>query len=114
MKTYEGKYEPTLIYTSFKREIALVRRYGIEKHGNSEDWPSTDPVEHFNAIERHIDLHIDGEFFDTQSGLYHLSHAAATLMFEIERLYRLKREEDGLPPIALHPRGRLAENKSMR
>ena len=86
MKVSEGKYEPTLVYVSFIEEIARVRRYGIEKHDNSEDWRTTPIVDHFDAMLRHINAHIDGEILDPESGLMHLSHAAANIMFEIERV----------------------------
>ena len=86
MKKPEGKYEPTLVYTSLIKAIARVRRYGIEKHGDSEDWRSTTPVQHYDAALRHLYAVIDGEELD-ESGLPHLAHCLTTLMFELERKY---------------------------
>ena len=86
MKSYEGKYGPVLVYTSFIKAIARVRRFGIEKHGNSEDWRTTPEVDHYNAMERHIREARDGNAFDDESHLLHLAHAATCIMFEIERL----------------------------
>ena len=85
-KNDSNKYEPTLIYTSLIRAIAVVRKYGAEKYGSTEDWRTTPPTNHFNAMQRHINAHLDGEMRDRESGLLHLAHLASTVMFEIERL----------------------------
>lgn len=87
MKTSEGKYEPTLVYTSLIKFVAKVRRFGINKHDNSEDWRTTEPIKHFDAAIRHINEHLDGHPIDEQSGEPVLAHAVCNLMFEIERLY---------------------------
>lgn len=84
-KKFEGKYEPTLVYASLIRLVAKVRRFGIEKHGNSEDWRTTTPVQHYDAALRHIFAHVEGETLDPESGLPHLAHAVTSLMFELER-----------------------------
>lgn len=86
MKVSEGKYEPTLVYTSLIKYTSTVRRYGIEKHDNSEDWRTTEPVAHYDAALRHLYAVIDGEELD-ESGLPHLAHCITNLMFELERKY---------------------------
>jgi len=91
-KKPEGKYEPSLVYTSCIKEVAKVRRFGIDKHGASEDWLTTEPIQHYDAVLRHVYAIIDGEEKDPESGLLHLAHAITGLMFEIERLDRLNRE----------------------
>ena len=85
-KKPEGKYEPTLVYTSLIRNIARVRRFGTDKHSNSEDWRTTPEAEHFKAMLRHIYEAMDGEPYDEESHLLHLAHAACNIMFEIERI----------------------------
>lgn len=82
-KKFEGKPEPTLVYSELIEAIARVRRYGIEKHGTSEDWRSTPRVLHFDAMLRHVYAYMRGEDKDVESGLPHLWHAAANIMFEI-------------------------------
>jgi hypothetical protein len=82
----EGKYQPTLLYPSFIRAVAKVRQYGINKYGKSEDWRTTEPIRHFDALIRHVLAHMEGEYTDKESGLPHLYHAAANIMFEIERI----------------------------
>lgn len=84
-KKPENKYRPSLVYTSCLTAMAKVRQYGIEKHGSSEDWRTTEPIQHFDAAIRHIRAHLDGEAFDEGSGEPHLAHAMTNLMFEIER-----------------------------
>lgn len=86
-KQNEGKPEYTLVYKSLMEGVAKVRRFGIEKHGNSEDWRSTESVRHYDALLRHIFAFIEGEEFDKESGLSHLYHAATNIMFEIETNY---------------------------
>jgi hypothetical protein len=86
-KKDEGKAEPTLVYYSMIRGLALVRKYGIEKYGKSEDWRSTPSIRHFDALLRHVYAYMSGEAEDVDSGLSHLYHAAANIMFEIERRY---------------------------
>lgn len=84
-KKPENKYRPSLVYTSCLVAMAKVREYGIKKHGSSEDWRTTEPIQHFDAAIRHIRAHLDGEAFDEGSGEPHLAHAMTNLMFEIER-----------------------------
>jgi hypothetical protein len=84
-KKDEQKPEPSLVYKSLIDGIAKVRKYGIEKYGRSEDWRTTPSVKHFDAMLRHILAFMNGEWTDSASGLSHLYHAAANIMFEIER-----------------------------
>jgi len=86
-KKDEGKYEPTLVYPSFIRALATVRRYGINKHGSSIDWRTTPPVDHYDAMGRHLNAILAGEEFDSVSGMPHLWHLGANVMFEVERDY---------------------------
>jgi hypothetical protein len=90
-KNEEGKAEPTLVYWSMIEGLARVRAYGIKKYGKSEDWRTTKSIRHFDAALRHIFAALCGEERDEQSGLPHLYHAAANIMFEIERRYGQQR-----------------------
>lgn len=84
MKNNEGKYKPTLIYKSFIEALANVRQFGVDKHGNKEDWRTTNSILHYDACLRHIYAALDNEELDKESGLLHLAHAACNLMFLIE------------------------------
>ena len=85
MKKPEGKYEPTLVYSSLIKLIAKRRRYGIDKHGSSEDWRTTPESAHHDAMMRHLLADIDGEVDD--NGDDHLVALVTTAMFELERRY---------------------------
>lgn len=84
-KKEEGKAEPTLVYWSMIEGLSRVREYGIKKYGKSEDWRTTSSIKHFDAMLRHIFAFMSGEEYDHDSGMSHLWHAAANIMFEIER-----------------------------
>jgi hypothetical protein len=87
VKKSENKPELGLVYKSTLEAIARVRRFGIDKHGNSEDWRTTPECMHHDAMLRHLFAYIEGEEFDAQSGLPHLAHLLATASFEYERNY---------------------------
>ena len=86
-KKPEGKPELGLVYMSTLVAIAKVRRFGINKHGNSEDWRTTSETAHQDAMLRHLMAYIDGEELDPESGEPHLAHMITTAGFEIERKY---------------------------
>lgn len=102
-KNNTGKYQPRLIYTSLLKAISQVREYGIKKYGSSEDWRTTDSARHFDAAIRHIRAHLDGEAFDQESGLPHLSHAASNIMFELERTLFVESVKINLPIESAQP-----------
>ena len=87
MKKPEGKPELGLVYRSTLVAIARVRRFGIDKHGSSEDWRTTPIEAHHDAMLRHLFAYIEGEEFDPESGEPHLAHLITTASFEIERKY---------------------------
>ena len=83
-KQNEGKPELSLIYYSFMKEIAKVRKFGVDKYGDKEDWRTTSKQLHYDACLRHIMSKLSGESIDKESGLSHLAHASVNLMFLIE------------------------------
>jgi len=84
-KKAEEKYDPTFVHRSLFQAISAVRKYGIEKHGNRDDWLTTPSNEHFKSAQRHLTAAIAGEAFDMESGLPHIAMCVTNLMFEIER-----------------------------
>ena len=85
-KTFGGKYEPTLIYSSLLKALAEVRRYGIQRYGNSEDWREVSTNDFLDAFMRHsIAFALDGEETDKDSGLPHMYLALGNLAYLIER-----------------------------
>jgi hypothetical protein len=87
-KNDQSKWRPSLTYPSAMRAISCVRALGIKKYGSAEDWLTTEPQRHFDAALRHIFAHLEGEYFDAESGELHIAHAITNLMFEIERIER--------------------------
>lgn len=91
-KEKEGKPELGLVYYTLMEEVAKVRTYGITKYGARFSWRDV-PVEYYyDAAIRHL-MKAKSAMFDEQtqfsdvdeeSGLLHLSHAAADIMFLIE------------------------------
>lgn len=43
VKSDAGKLLPTLVHTSLIRAVAAVRRYGIEKYHDPENWGRVEP-----------------------------------------------------------------------
>lgn len=90
MKLDLTKPKLSLLYKAFVEQTALARMYGLTKYPDAENWRTTDPSDHFSAALRHIFAHLAGEENDPESGVSHLGHACANLMFEMERVYGKK------------------------
>ena len=86
MKEDKDKPRLTLVYRSFVEQVARVRAFGLTKYPDSENWRTTPSEQHLDAALRHLFAHLSGEPLDPESCLPHLAHAAANLMFEIERM----------------------------
>lgn len=87
-KEFKGKYEPTLVYSSLIRAAAEVRRHGIEKYGDSEDWRAVPLEDWLDALMRHaISLCLDGRTIDPDSGLPEADMILGNLAYVIEKLY---------------------------
>ena len=65
--------------------LGMVLTYGAQKY-TRENWRLLDNLEdrYMDACLRHINLHRRGEEIDPESGLPHLAHATACLMFLLE------------------------------
>lgn len=65
--------------------LGMVLTYGAKKYSR-ENWRLLDNLEdrYMDACLRHINLHRRGEEIDPESGLPHLGHAVACLMFLLE------------------------------
>jgi hypothetical protein len=89
-KELEGKPEPTLVYPSTIYAIARIRRYGINKYGDSENWRDVPDIDYLDATLRHILKDLSGEEFDSGKGgsnESHIAHALTNLSFIYERRY---------------------------
>lgn len=67
--------------------VIHVLEFGANKY-EPHSWQSVD-VEHFNAAARRHRFARDmGEDWDQESGLLHLAHEAANLLFQLELKFR--------------------------
>lgn len=84
---YDGtKPRVDLVPSSLTLEVGKVLTFGAEKY-NAHNWRSEGGLEWsrlYAAAQRHLLAWNDGETFDEESGLNHLSHAASNIAFLLE------------------------------
>jgi len=80
-----GKPMMGLIPGEAELELAKVLTFGAEKYG-ADNWREVPnaKVRYTSAMHRHLNAVKRGEVLDDESGLSHLGHAAACLMFLLE------------------------------
>lgn len=69
-----------LIEPVFQRGLALCLTHGAHKYF-PDSWKLVPVEEYHGALSRHMNAHLLGETFDKDTGLLHLDHVAADLMF---------------------------------
>lgn len=79
----EGKIRYDLVPPVFIREIAEVLTYGAVKYSahNWKYYNDEQKQEIKGSLLRHIYAYLEGEEFDSESGLHHLAHAGCNLAF---------------------------------
>lgn len=83
VKYDNDKIRPSLIPTDSLVEIAKVLEFGAKKYA-PDNWKLVTPHSRYtDAALRHIYAHLMGEKNDLETGLSHLAHASACLMFLI-------------------------------
>ena len=82
----QGKNRLDLVLPSIIEEIGFVRTYGVQKYKDPENWKKIDDAKarYTAAAMRHFNAWRQGEKFDPESGLRHLSHCATNISFLIE------------------------------
>lgn len=83
-KADAGKIRPTLVPPSLIEAVAVIRGYGVQKYGTSENWRNVEPQRYRDALYRHWLAYLSGEVNDVESGLPHLHHCACNIAFLIE------------------------------
>lgn len=63
------------------RMVARVLTSGISKHKSDFGWQSRPKSEHVQSALRHITSYLTGERLDPETGLPHLAHTVARLLF---------------------------------
>lgn len=77
-----GKLRFDLVDADFEEQLAKVITYGANKYA-PDNWKKVeDPVNrYYAALRRHLAAWRKGEKVDPESGLNHLAHVAANVMF---------------------------------
>ena len=81
MKYDNGKPMPHLIEPAFLLHLAAVLTHGASKYG-TDNWKNDLSIDRIlSAAYRHLLAYQSGELTDPETGLPHLSHCTANLMF---------------------------------
>lgn len=92
-----GKIPLSEVPTGITWAIGAVRKYGLEKYGDAEDWGLIEENRWADAAYRHFLKYLeDPESVDSESGLPHLWHLAANIAFMIELNPESLRRVNGL------------------
>ena len=81
VKYDEDKVQLQLIDPSFIEGVGLVLTYGASKYSPNNWRKGINFTRIYGAIMRHQNAWLSGEDFDPETGLSHLYHASAGLMF---------------------------------
>lgn len=79
-----GKLQHRLIPPKAIEQLAAVMTYGTVKY-SAHSWKNVSSERYLDALYRHLEARRLGHVLDEESGLPHLAHAAANLMFLLER-----------------------------
>lgn len=92
-KDDEGKLRFDLVDAEFEEQLAAVLTAGANKYG-ANNWQKVEDAKnrYYAALRRHIAAWRKGEQVDAETGIDHLAHAAANIMF---LLHLDKEAEDG-------------------
>ena len=77
----KGKLPLSQIPPTFTEGVARVLQYGAKKYTRGNWMRGMSWSEVLDATKRHINAFERGEFFDQESGLPHLDHAACNIAF---------------------------------
>jgi hypothetical protein len=89
LKYDDGKLRWDLLPWEPIEEIVKVLTYGAKKY-KENSWQHVDRFEdrYFAALMRHLVAWRNGEVYDKESGILHLSHAACNIMFLLSKQER--------------------------
>jgi hypothetical protein len=91
VKNDAGKARLGLVFKTLLDATSEARAEGLGKYG-PDAWQRVEDWRWEDALLRHMFAHIEGEVFDKQSGLPHLSHVACNLMFLVENQRKGRRD----------------------
>jgi len=81
-KNDKDKLEWSLLPVKALEKVIKVQMYGNKKYSKN-NWMLLNNLDErfWNAAQRHLWQHKKGEYLDSESGLPHLAHAAASILF---------------------------------
>jgi hypothetical protein len=86
-KADAGKLPISLCPTQIIRDIAVVRAYGNQKYGSSDNWKTVEMRRYVDALLRHALEFVDNpESVDPESGIAHYKHMACNMAFICEMM----------------------------
>lgn len=60
--------------------VVRVLTFGAKKYA-PDNWKKIDPERYYDALQRHVEAHRNGEQFDPETKEHHLAHAVCCLLF---------------------------------
>lgn len=84
-----GKLRYDLLDYKSIDELARVLTYGANKYGDN-NWQGVEEHRYQAALGRHFSEYMQGRKYDDESGIHHLSHVMANVMF---LLYKEREKE---------------------
>lgn len=79
-----NKIDLSFVSINMKKAVAEALQYGASKYGRNNYTSGLDSNRLVAALERHLELWKNGQDLDDESGLNHLSHAAATIQMILD------------------------------
>jgi len=92
----EGKNRLDLVPTSLIEEVGKVLTFGAAKYGANNYQSGMSWSKVIASLKRHLSAFENGEDFDKESGLLHLSHLACNVTFLLE-YYKIYPQGDDRP-----------------
>lgn len=84
-KADAGKLDPTLVPRKIIWDIAVIRRYGVKKYKEPDNWKRVSAERYRSAAFRHFLAYLDDpKGVDDESGYPHLWHLATNIAFLCE------------------------------
>ena len=83
----EGKPDYTLVPKALISGCERVRRYGVQKYHDPDNWKKVEPERYWKALIRHVlAAWYDYRAVDQESGLLHLEHIVCNAAFLLEMM----------------------------
>lgn len=98
-KADAGKSDPRLLEVDFADALEVINRvldYGVAKYGQRCGWKNVEMGRYDAAARRHRRARDKGGVRDDESGMLHLAHEAADVLFQLQTYIAEHPDEDFL------------------